>query len=159
MQVNLIDSNETITAIRHEDLREQLQTRYKDTPRSLDTFATRCGYMHDGKYAEGTWRGTCENGLANGVGMGVLRYLSGSAVEYYGYAQNGKPQGSGYLIVHDSRKGSHTLEGVFDEGRANGVMRVSRAGEDDAIRIYSKGLDVGKAAKGQDVISPFDGPL
>ena len=90
--------------------------------------------------------------------MGVLR-SNYSAVEYYGYAQNGKPQGAGYLIVHDSREGSHTLEGVFDEGRANGVMRVSRAGEDDAIRIYSKGLDVGKAAKGQDVISPFDGPL
>ena len=158
VQVNLIDSNETITAIRYEDLSEQLQTRYQDNQLSLDTVATRCGYIHDGTYAEGTWMGICEDGLANGAGMGVLRYLSGSAVEYYGYAQNGKPQGAGYLIVHRP-EGSHTLEGVFDEGLANGVMRVSKAGKDDAHRTYRKGRDVGKAPKGQDVISPFDGPL
>lgn len=158
LQVNLIDSNETITAIRYEDLREQLQKRYQDTQRGLDMSATRCGYMHDGIDVKGTWMGICENGLANGAGMGVLR-SNYSKVEYYGYAQNGKPQGAGYLIVHDNREGSHSLEGVFDEGRANGVMRVSKAGKDDTIRTYKKGRDVGKAAKGQDVISPFDGPL
>ena len=81
-----------------------------------------------------------------------------AAVEYYGYAQNGKPQGPGYLIVHDSREGSHTLEGVFDEGLANGVMRVSKIGKNNAIRTYRKGRDVGTAAKGQNVISPFNGP-
>jgi len=67
--------------------------------------------------------------------------------------------GAGYLIVHDIREGSHTLEGVFEEGRANGVMRVSKAGKNNAIRTYRKGTDVGKAANEQDVISPFDGPL
>ena len=156
VQVDLIDSSETITAIRHEDLREQLQTRYQDKHRAIDTLAARCEYIHDGTLTRGIWMGACENGLANGAGMGVLRSTY-SAVEYYGYAQNGKPQGPGYLITH-GREGSHTLEGVFDEGLANGVMRVSEAGKDTAIRTYRQGLDVGKAAKGQNVISPFDGP-
>ena len=98
MQANLIDSNETITAFRHEDLREQLQTRYQDNHRAFDTIATRCGYIHDGTLKSGIWIGMCENGLANGAGMGVLR-SNYAAVEYYGYAQNGKPQGPGYLIV------------------------------------------------------------
>ena len=157
VQADLIDSNETITAVRYEDLREQLQTHYQDNHRALDTSATRCGYIHDGTLKEGIWMGVCENGLANGAGMGVLRsnYLD---IEYYGYAQNGKPQGAGYLIVHDSREGSYALEGTFDEGLANGIMRVSNAGKNDTIRTYKKGRDVGKAAKGKKIISPFDGP-
>ena len=156
VQADLIDSSETITAIRYEDLREQLQTLYQNNYRALDTIATRCGYIHDGTLRRGIWMGICENGLANGAGMGVVRrnYLD---VEYYGYAQNGKPQGAGYLIVH-GREGSHTLEGTFDEGLANGVMRVSEAGKKNVIRTYRKGRDVGKAAKGHNVISPFDGP-
>ena len=156
VQVNLIDSNETITATRYEDLSEQLQTRYQDNHRVSDTIATRCGYIHDGTLIKGIWIGICENGLANGAGMGVLR-SNYTSVEYYGYAQNGKPQGAGYLITH-GQEGSHTLEGIFDEGLANGVMRVSKAGENNAIRTYRKGRDVGKAPKGQNVISPFDGP-
>ena len=156
VQVNLIDSSETITAIRYEDLREQLQTLYQDNHRALDTIAMRCGYIHDGTLIRGVWRGICENGLANGAGMGVLRH-DFSAVEYYGYAKNGKPQGAGYLIMHGPQ-GSHSLEGNFDEGLANGVMRVSKAGKDTTHRTYENGHDIGKAAKGKNVISPFDSP-
>ncbi len=156
VQVNLIDSSETITAIRYEDLREKLQTLYQDTHRSLDRIATRCGYIHNGMFIRGIWIGICKNGLANGAGMGVLR-SNFSALEYYGYAQNGKPQGAGYLIQHGP-EGSYTLEGTFDEGLANGVMRVSKAGKDDTIRIYKKGRDIGKANNGENVISPFKGP-
>ena len=156
VQAKLIDSNETITAIRYEDLSEQLQTRYQDNHRALDTIATRCGYIHDGTLIRGTWMGTCKDGLANGAGMGVLR-SNYTSVEYYGYAQNGKPQGAGYLITH-GHEGSHTLEGLFEEGLANGVMRVSKAGQNNAIRTYREGRDVGKAARGQNIISPFDGP-
>ena len=73
VQADLIDSSETITAIRYEDLREQLQTLYQNNYRALDTIATRCGYIHDGTLRRGIWMGICENGLANGAGMGVLR--------------------------------------------------------------------------------------
>lgn len=158
VQVDLIDSNETITAIRHADLREQLQTLYTDKQRGLETAATRCGYIHDGTLARGTWLGLCENGLANGAGMGVLRNVYGVAVEYYGYAIAGKPQGAGYLIVHDLEE-TYTLEGSFDDGLAHGVMRVSKAGKDDVTRIYKRGRDVGHAARGQAAISPFRAPL
>jgi len=72
---------------------------------------------------------------------------------FYGYAQ-----GAGYLIVHGIHEGSHALEGVFDEGLANGVMRVSKAGKNNAIRTYIKGTDVGTPTNEQNVISPFDGP-
>ena len=156
VQVDLIDSSETITAIRYEDFREKLQTRYQDNQRALDINATRCEYVHDGTVPIGVWMGICDNGLANGAGMGVLRKRDGTAMEYYGYAQNGKPQGAGYLIIH-GRQGSRTLEGTFDKGRANGAMRVSEAGKDDAIRTYKNGRDIGKAPKGQEVMSPFDG--
>ncbi len=157
VQVDLIDSNETITAIRFEDLRAKLQTLYDERQRALDTIATRCGYTHSGASKSGTWMGVCENGVANGPGVGVLRNVDGTAVEYYGYAQNGQPQGAGYMIVHDLT-GSYSLEGQFQNGLADGVMRVSKAGKPDVNRLYSAGQDVGRAPSGQGVISPFDTP-
>lgn len=155
VQLDLIDSNETITAIRFEDLRAKLQTLYNDKQRSLDTIATRCGYTHSGASKSGTWMGACENGLANGAGVGVLRNADGSAVEYYGYAQNGQPQGAGYMIVH-GLTGSHAIEGQFQNGLADGVMRVSKPGKADANRLYRAGQDIGGAPSGQGFISPFD---
>lgn len=155
VQLDLIDSNETITAIRFEDLRSQLQTLYDERQRSLETVATRCGYTHSGTSRDGTWMGVCRDGLANGPGVGVLRNADGSAFEYYGYAQNGQPQGAGYMIVH-GLTGSHALEGEFQNGLANGVMRVSKPGKSNTNRLYSAGKDVGTAPRGQGVISPFD---
>ena len=156
VSVDLIDSNETITAIRFEDLRAKLQTLYDEKQRSLDTIATRCGYTHSGTSKSGTWMGVCDGGLANGPGVGVLRNADGSAVEYYGYAQNGQPQGPGYMIVHELDS-SYALEGQFQNGLADGVMRVSKSGKSDTNRLYSAGQDVGSAPSGQGVISPFDG--
>jgi len=156
VQLDLIDSNETITAIRFEDLRSKLQSLYDEKQRSLDTIATRCGYTHSGTERAGTWMGVCKNGLANGTGVGVLRNADGSAVEYYGYAQNGQPQGAGYMIVHGLTN-SYSLEGQFQNGLADGVMRVSKPGKTDTNRLYRVGQDVGAAPSGQGVISPFDG--
>jgi len=86
VQVNLIDSNETITAIRYEDLQAKLQTLYSNNQRSLDTIATRCGYTHSGISKTGTWLGVCQNGLANGSGVGVIKNADGTSIEYYGQA-------------------------------------------------------------------------
>lgn len=154
IQVSLIDSNETITAIRFEDLSAKLQVLYNDAQRSLDTVATRCGYMHDGSAVTGTWLGVCEGGLANGSGVGVLRNADRTAVEYYGYARNGRPQGAGYLILH-APNSSVAMEGNFDDGRANGTMRVSQPGSSDQLREYQNGQDVGAAASGARAASPF----
>ena len=155
VQVDLIESNETITAIRFEDLRTKLKTLYKEKQRALETAATQCGYTNSGTERSGTWIGVCENGLANGAGVGVLRNVDGSAVEYYGYAQNGQPQGAGYMIIH-SLRGSYALEGQFQNGLADGVMRVSKAGEDDVNRLYRLGEDAGAAPRGRGAISPFN---
>ena len=155
VQVNLIDSNETITAIRYEDLKAKLQTLYNEKQRSLDSTATRCAFTYKGQSKSGTWLGECENGLANGSGVGVLKETNGSDIEYYGYAQNGKPEGAGYLLVHKSN-GSEALEGQFSQGKANGVMRLSMAGRPDQIRRFSQGQNMGEAPAGIAPLSPFN---
>jgi len=86
--VDLLDSNETITAIRYEDLQAKLQSLYTSRQRALDTVATQCAYLGEDGVKRGTWLGVCDGGLANGSGAGVLE--SGEdVVEYYGYAKNG----------------------------------------------------------------------
>jgi len=152
--VNLIDSNETITAIRFEDLKSKLQTLYSNKQRSLETIATRCSYNHSGASKTGTWLGVCQNGVANGSGVGVIRNGDGSSVEYYGYAQNGQPHGPGYMI-HHSPTSSYALEGNFTAGNADGVMRVSKSGASDVLKSYSAGRDVGGAPSGTINASPF----
>ena len=154
VQVNLIDSNETITAIRFEDLKAKLQTLYSTNQRSLDTIATRCGYSHTGATKTGTWLGVCENGLANGSGVGVLKNADGSSVEYYGQALNGQPHGAGYMVHHNATS-SYALEGNFTAGNADGVMRVSKSGSSDVLKTYQSGQDLGKAPSGSINVSPF----
>lgn len=154
VQVSLIDSNETITAIRFEDLKDKLKSLYDEKQRSLDTIATRCAY-NLGSGETGTWMGVCENGLANGSGVGVIKNADGSAFEYYGNAQNGMSDGAGYMIVHEP-SGSYAMEGNFTSGQANGVMRVSKSGRQDELRSYASGQDGGRADSGAAVNSPFN---
>jgi len=52
--VDLLDSNETITAIRYEDLQSKLQDLYTSRQRSLDTVATQCAYLEPGGEKRGT---------------------------------------------------------------------------------------------------------
>ena len=98
--------------------------------------------------------GVCENGVANGSGVGVIVNSDGSAVEYYGNALNGRAHGPGYMIMHGSN-GSYALEGNFTSGKASGAMRVSKAGETDKVRNYVDGRDSGTAASGAIVATPF----
>ncbi|MFB9374987.1 hypothetical protein ACFFUB_13560 [Algimonas porphyrae] len=151
IQVDLIDSNETITAIRFEDLKAKLGELYAENQRSLDTVATRCAYS--GPTGTGTWLGACEDGLANGSGVGVFRNNRGDLVEHYGYARDGRSDGPGYRIVR-APQGSYALEGNFAQGAANGVMRVERSGS-VALRRYRQGQDMGEAPAGSVVASPF----
>jgi hypothetical protein len=154
VQVNLIDSNETITAIRFEDLKEKLQALYTENQRSLETIATRCAYTLSGIKETGTWLGVCENGLAAGNGIGVLRNGDGTAVEYFGYAQNGLAHGPGYMI-HHKRNDSYALEGNFTDGQADGVMRITKSGIADSLQLYSAGQRSGSAPSGAVNASPF----
>lgn len=151
IQVDLIDSSETITAIRFEDLKSKLGELYAENQRALDTIATRCTYT--APYDPGTWLGACENGLANGSGVGVFRNASGDLVEHYGYARNGLADGPGYRIVR-APNGSYSIEGNFSGGAENGVARVERSGS-VALRRYKAGRDMGAAPAGSVIASPF----
>ncbi|MEL6259054.1 MAG: hypothetical protein AAFQ67_08360, partial [Pseudomonadota bacterium] len=103
----------------------------------------------------GVWRGECENGRASGVGVGVAQLSGGPAVEYFGEALDGRPDGAGYLIEHANR-GSSAFEGSFVDGLRDGVLRVSRAGRRNELRLYRDGRDAGPAPSGAIVASPFD---
>jgi len=151
--VDLLDSNETITAIRYEDLQEKLQTLYTERQRSLDTVATQCAYLDAGGSKQGTWLGVCEDGVANGSGAGVLK-SSDDVMEYYGYAKNGVAEGPGLMIRHSSI-GTVSYEGNFSNGRPDGTVRVSQAGRADQTRTYVDGVDTGASI--QKAASPFDG--
>ncbi len=151
--VDLLDSNETITAIRYEDLQSKLQDLYSSRQRSLDTVATQCAYVDTGNAKRGTWLGVCENGLANGSGAGVLE-ASGDVMEYYGYARNGMADGPGLMIRH-TPLGTVSYEGSFANGRPDGTVRVSQSGREDQMRRYVGGVDSG--ASSQKAASPFDG--
>ena len=151
IQVDLIDSSETITAIRFEDLKSKLSEIYAENQRALDIVATRCSYT--GAAEPGTWLGACENGLANGSGVGVFRNSTGDLVEHYGYARNGVADGPGYRIIR-APDGSYSIEGNFADGAANGAMQVERSGS-VALRRYSKGRDMGAAPADAVVASPF----
>ena len=147
VQIDLLGSSETITAIRFEDLREKLQTLYSENQRSIETFATVCAYTHTGAEVPGKWQGVCENGRADGPGIGIITYEDGTSIEYYGEALNGRPHGTGYLIEH-SEVGSYSIEGRFANGIPEGVVKVSRAGRPDRLRVYRDGKDTGAAAPG-----------
>lgn len=147
IQLDLLDSNETITAIRFDDFRTLLQDRYAASQRAIETVASSCAYAHDTSERIGTWQGECNGGLANGFGVGVAQLAGGETVEYYGDARDGRPNGTGYLISHGAA-GSQAIEGRFRDGRPDGVMLVSRAGAPDIFRQYSGGRDVGPAPYG-----------
>lgn len=148
VQVDLLDSSETITAIRFEDLQSKLQTLYNERQRALAVEGTSCAYKPQGDGGDiGRWNGVCENGVANGPGVGILKRADGSSQQYYGEALNGRPHGRGYMIREENGS-AWGLEGRFSNGAADGTMRVSRAGQGDTIRLYSAGVDRGPAPYG-----------
>jgi hypothetical protein len=151
--VDLLDSNETITAIRYEDLQTKLQDLYSSRQRSLDTVATQCAYVDAGQAKRGTWLGVCENGVANGSGAGVLE-AGEDVMEYFGYARNGMAEGAGLMIRH-TPLGSVSYEGNFVNGQPDGAVRVSQSGREDKIRTYVAGIDKGESS--QKPASPFQG--
>ncbi|MEM1390681.1 MAG: hypothetical protein AAGG45_06335, partial [Pseudomonadota bacterium] len=153
--VDLLDSSETITAVRFEDLQGKLQTLYNERQRALDVEGSSCAYKPNGDADEiGRWNGVCENGVANGPGVGVIKREDGSSQQYFGEAIDGRPHGRGYLIMADGTS-AWGMEGTFLDGQADGVIRVNRAGQADTIRTYTAGTDTGPAPYGAKVESLF----
>lgn len=155
VQVNMVDSNETITAIRFEDLQDKLHALYDKNQRSMDVIASRCTYSPDGGATKGIWLGVCENGRANGEGVGVAQQAGGFSQEYYGQSKDGRANGKGYMIYHRPDM-SYSVEGLFVDGEPDGIVKVSKPGHPDAMRQYERGRDVGAAPVGAINPSPFD---
>ena len=158
VQVNLIEGNETITAIRFEDLQAKLHSLYTKNQRALDIAATQCKFAPNITQAgnkSGKWLGECKNGTASGAGMGVIREANGMVKEYYGQAKDGMAHGIGFMIYH-TPEFSYSLEGNFVSGQPEGIMRVKKPGQPDQLRAYKNGQDIGAAPKGSKVASPFD---
>ncbi len=156
VQVNLIDSNETITAIRFEDLQAKLKALYDKNQRALDTIATRCQFLPPGEgEVKGVWSGVCKDGLAAGQGLGVLRFADGTSREYYGAAANGKANGRGYSIVH-GRNMDYAIDGYFVDGRPEGIALVSKPGRRSSLHRFKDGKDVGPAPRGASIAPPAE---
>ncbi|MGB3455656.1 MAG: hypothetical protein WBG08_08480 [Litorimonas sp.] len=151
VQIDLIDSSETITAIRFEDLKTKLGELYAENQRSLDVTATQCAYR--GPDGQGTWLGVCNAGVADGRGVGVFRNTDGQLVEHYGFARAGVANGPGYRIVRDP-DGSFSIEGNFTAGVPDGTMRVERAGSVSREQ-FRNGRSYGPAVPGLKIASPF----
>ncbi|MEL6661448.1 MAG: hypothetical protein AAFR33_00500 [Pseudomonadota bacterium] len=147
VQVELLDSNEAISAIRFEDFRGMLQERYANSQRSIDSVSARCGFVNPDAAGRGVWQGECAGGLAEGVGVGVLK-AGKSAIEYFGHASDGQPDGLGYMIIHGDT-GNMAIEGSFLNGEPDGVMKVSRAGQTSRQIVFRNGQEVGPAPAGQ----------
>ncbi|MCI4645005.1 MAG: hypothetical protein MRY64_09500 [Hyphomonadaceae bacterium] len=157
VQVGLLDGNETITAVRFEDFRAQLEARYSESLRAVDTVAGDCAYKHDADGVLGRWQGECANGLAEGAGVGILRRADGTSVEYFGHAEDGRPHGVGYLVEH-RQAGARAMEGRFEHGAPDGPVRVSEAGRTDRVVMYDQGAARGPAPLGTEPPRLFDGP-
>lgn len=155
VQVELLDSNEAISAIRIEDFRALLQERYAGSQRSIDTATSRCGFSSTMAEGQGVWHGECGGGRAEGVGAGVLRATGGKAIEYFGETENGMPHGVGYMVVHEA-SGTYALEGQFAGGAADGLVRVFRAGQTPREFTYRGGREIGPAPVGQRAPSLFE---
>ena len=76
-----------------------------------------------------------------------MRYDDGTALEYYGEAVNGQPEGVGYAVYHGAI-GSYSIEGAFRGGEPDGVVSVTRAGQVEQLRRYDGGHDRGAAPAG-----------
>ncbi|MEN0077978.1 MAG: hypothetical protein AAF753_02595 [Pseudomonadota bacterium] len=151
VQVELIESNEAISAIRFEDFQALLLERYAASRRSIDASASRCAFKGGLGQPIGAWQGECAAGVAEGVGVGVIRRPNGTVVEYYGSAVAGAPQGPGFMVLHRPSGSAVSMEGTFDAGRADGIVEVARPGQRDMTRIFDGGVDKGPAPPAQSV--------
>lgn len=148
VQIDLLDGSETITAATVSELKEKLQDLYSVKYREMDEIASECGFAYGGADG-GRWLGSCADGIGNGRGVGAVKLEDGRAVEYYGSAEAGIPNGVGYMIVHGSDS-TLSMEGNFIDGKADGVVRISQAGAADQLIIYEAGVVAGPAPEGSD---------
>jgi hypothetical protein len=147
VQVELLESNQEITATNYEEFKSQTTAIYQAYARSvLVNMSTQCQFNHPSASQAGTWYGECVSGLANGLGYGLVRSDDGTAIEYLGSTQQGLAQGLGAMMVRSSGEiGALYYEGQFEQGLPNGIARIEQPGRKVETRKFRNGKDVGAA--------------
>jgi hypothetical protein len=150
VQMEWLESKERISAVGFAEFRSKTLTLYQSRIRSLETrFASDCVFRHPGFTASGRWYGSCENGLADGRGYGVIVDEAGNSVEYLGAARGGLADGTGGLIARYGRQiGAFYFEGGFTRGQPDGALLVEEPGRKPRVREFRAGKDVGNGSGG-----------
>jgi len=151
VQIELLESNEEITAGNFAEFRSQTASLYQNYARSMTTqTAATCDFVNPAANEPGAWYGACDGGLANGQGYGLIRNSDGSSMEYLGGAVAGLPQGLGAMIKRSKNiTGAIYYEGQFLEGLPDGIVRVEQPGRKAVTRKFRAGKDVGAAEEKQ----------
>ncbi len=155
VQVELLESNEQITAQNFAEFKAQTMALYQTYARSMTgQAASTCQFLYPSAAQAGSWYGACESGQAQGPGYGLARTEDGSEIEYLGTAHLGLSQGLGAMIVRSpGSMGAIYYEGQFEQGLPHGIVRLAQPGRKTETRKFSRGKDVGAADEQQ--LSPL----
>lgn len=147
VQVELLESNEEITARNFDEFRSQTMALYQNFARSMSVnISSQCEFRHPEGSQPGSWYGACEAGAAEGLGYGLIRTGEGSEIEYLGSAHIGLAQGLGAMIVRSpARIGAIYYEGQFAQGIPHGIVRLEQPGRKTETRKFNLGKDAGPA--------------
>ncbi len=146
VQVEMLESNEEITAHDFTELRQKTMALYQSYARSMATETSPvCSFLHPNASQSGSWYGNCADGLATGAGYGLARDDEGRAIEYLGWAEQGFSQGEGAMIVRSPYEvGAIYYEGQFKGGVPDGLVRIEQPGRKAQTRKFRNGQDIGK---------------
>lgn len=148
VQVEWLESRETISARDFTSFREQTLALYQRSVRSVAAEPiVPCAFGHPAVEAPGRWFGPCAAGQASGSGYGVALDPRGHSVEYLGAAAGGLADGSGAMIVRaPGDAGAVFFEGGFSQGLPDGVVKVEEPGRKPRVRQFQAGKDRGSAS-------------
>jgi hypothetical protein len=148
IQVEWLESRETITARDFGEFRDQTLALYQRSVRAIASESEPdCAFVHPALGQAGRWFGPCRDGLADGSGYGVLMDDPGHVVEYVGAARSGLAEGAGALIFRaPAETGATYYEGSFSHGLPDGVVKVEEPGRKSRVRMYRAGQDAGEAS-------------
>ena len=156
VQVELLESNEEITARNFAEFKSQTTALYQKYARSMMVEQpSHCQFRHPAAVQAGTWYGQCAAGFGDGPGYGLVRADDGSEIEFLGDSRQGLADGLGAMIIRSPRSiGAIYYEGQFEQGLPHGIVRLEQPGRKAETRKFNKGKDAG-AAEGQQ-LSPLD---
>jgi hypothetical protein len=147
VQVELLESNEEITARNFAEFKSQTTALYQKYARSMMVDSlSHCQFRQAASVQAGAWYGHCSDGFADGLGYGLVRADDGSEIEYLGNSREGLAHGLGAMIVRSPGSiGAIYYEGQFEQGLPHGIVRLEQPGRKAQTRKFNQGKDAGAA--------------